>query len=72
MLTMAEHERAWEAPFTPTRRALANVAQIATIAGVHRNTIYNWVRDNKVEWLRTPGGHIRVYVDTVLKRPPED
>jgi hypothetical protein len=52
------------------QRARVNVAQAITIAGVHRNTIYNWVRSNKVEYVRTPTGALRIYVDTLLKQEP--
>ena len=72
MLLMTEREHfGGTVPIDMTRR-LANIVQSATIAGVHRQTIYNWIKANKVEWLRTPGGHIRIYVDTLLKRPPDD
>jgi hypothetical protein len=43
-------------------------AQAATIAQVHRNTIYNWVASNKVEWCRTPSGQLRIFIDTLLRR----
>jgi transposase-like protein len=49
------------------QRPRVNVAQAITIAGVHRNTIYNWVRLNKVEYVRTPTGALRIYVDTLLR-----
>jgi predicted site-specific integrase-resolvase len=52
------------------QRPRVNVAQAITIAGVHRNTIYNWVRLNKVEYVRTPTGALRIYVDTLLKQEP--
>lgn len=50
------------------QRPRVNVAQSATIAGVHRNTIYNWVHSNKVEYVRTPTGALRIYADTLLRR----
>lgn len=50
------------------RRPRVNVAQAVTIARVHRNTIYNWVQANKVEYVRTPTGALRIYADTLLRR----
>lgn len=53
------------------QRVRVNVAQATTIAGVHRNTIYNWIRENRVEYLRTPTGQLRIYADTLLRWMPE-
>ena len=50
-------------------RKTANTAQSAELAGVTRRTIYNWVKANRVEWFRTPGGQIRIYVDTLSSAP---
>lgn len=72
MLAVAERERfggTYPQPMAPRR--LANIAQVATIAGVHRNTIYNWIHANKVEWIRTAGGHYRIYVDTIWRVPKD-
>ena len=37
--------------------------------GVSRRTIYNWIAANKVEYLRTAGGSIRIFVDTLWREP---
>lgn len=51
-------------------RRRVNVAQAATIAGVHRNTIYNWMAAGKVEFVRTASGQIRIFADSLwLTRP---
>ena len=55
-------------PTTDFRRLRVSVAQAVTIARVHRNTIYNWVQSNKVEYVRTPTGALRIYADTLLRR----
>ena len=34
-----------------------------------RRTIYNWMAANKVEYFRTAGGSIRIYVDTLFREP---
>lgn len=54
------------------QRPRVNVAQASTIAGVHRNTIYNWVKENRVEYVRTPTGVLRIFADTLLRRPSAD
>jgi excisionase family DNA binding protein len=38
------------------------------MVGVSRRTIYNWIAANKVEYLRTAGGSIRIFVDTLVAR----
>lgn len=37
------------------------------LTGVSRRTIYNWIRDNKVQYVRTAGGSVRIYVDTLFQ-----
>jgi excisionase family DNA binding protein len=39
------------------------------MVGVSRRTIYNWIAANKVEYLRTAGGSIRIFVDTLWREP---
>lgn len=58
-------------PSSENQRLRVNVAQSATIAGVHRNTIYNWMRLGLIEHARTPAGHIRIYADTLMVRTSE-
>lgn len=37
-------------------RQTLNIMQTCKVMGVSRRTIYNWIRDNKLEYYRTPGG----------------
>ena len=53
-------------------RQKVNSVKAAEIAGVSERTIYNWVRWGWVEYVRTPGRGVRIYVDTLLRRPRED
>jgi excisionase family DNA binding protein len=39
------------------------------LVGVSRRTIYNWIAAGKVEYLRTAGGSIRIFVDTLWREP---
>jgi excisionase family DNA binding protein len=52
------------------RRARVNINQAAKIAGVSRRTVYNWLDKGKVEFVRNAGGHVRIYVDSLLR--PDD
>jgi len=56
--------------FPDLRRDRVNINQAAAIAGVSRRTIYNWIEAGKIEYVRTPGGSIRIFVDTLLRRDP--
>jgi excisionase family DNA binding protein len=50
-------------------RRLVTIAEATRLVGVSRRTIYNWIADGKLEYLRTAGGAVRIYADS-LWRPP--
>ena len=37
------------------------------LVGVSRRTIYNWLSSGKVEYVRTAGGSVRIFVDTLWR-----
>jgi len=37
--------------------------------GVSRRTIYNWLASGKVEYVRTAGGSVRIFADTLWRDP---
>jgi excisionase family DNA binding protein len=39
------------------------------LVGVSRRTIYNWLASGKVEYVRTAGGSVRIFVDTLWREP---
>lgn len=39
------------------------------LVGVSRRTIYNWIAGGKVEYVRTAGGSVRIFVDTLWREP---
>ena len=39
------------------------------LVGVSRRTIYNWIASGKVEYIRTAGGSVRIFVDTLWREP---
>lgn len=71
MLLMSEREGYGGTGPQPHARPSKNTVTSADIAGVSVRTIYRWVKSNRVEWVRTAGGHLRVYVDTLLRVPKE-
>lgn len=39
------------------------------LVGVSRRTIYNWITSGKVEYVRTAGGSVRIFVDSLWRQP---
>ena len=39
------------------------------LVGVSRRTIYNWIASGKIEYVRTAGGSVRIFVDTLWREP---
>lgn len=59
-------------PLLTRERCLLNTVAVCSIARISRATLYRWVAANKVEWLRTPTGQLRIYADSVLRAPTGD
>ncbi len=60
----------------PTVEAMAadrptiSIRKACALVGVSRRTIYNWIASGKVEYVRTAGGSVRIFVDTLWR--PKD
>jgi excisionase family DNA binding protein len=50
-------------------RKTLSIAQACELVGVSRRTIYNWIAGGKVEYVRTAGGSVRIFVDTLWRDP---
>ncbi|MBP1607157.1 MAG: Helix-turn-helix of insertion element transposase [Acidobacteria bacterium] len=50
-------------------RETVSIAEACAHVGVSRRTIYNWIADGKVEYVRTAGGAVRIFSDTLWRRP---
>lgn len=50
-------------------RPTVSILKACEIVGVSRRTIYNWIHAGKVEYRRTAGGSIRIYIDTLWREP---
>jgi excisionase family DNA binding protein len=48
-------------------RQTVSIMKGAELAGVSRRTIYNWLTAGKLEYVRTAGGSIRIYADTLFR-----
>ena len=48
-------------------RQTLSIMKACEAVGVSRRTIYNWISAGKVEYIRTAGGSIRIYADTLWR-----
>ena len=54
---------------TTTDRKTVSIPRACELVGVSRRTIYNWMAGRKVEYVRTAGGSVRIFVDTLWREP---
>jgi len=52
-----------------TDRKTISIMKACELVGVSRRTIYNWIAGGKVEYVRTAGGSVRIFVDTLWREP---
>ena len=50
------------------RRAIS-ITQAFESVGVSRRTIYNWMAAGKIQYVRTAGGAVRIFEDTLWREP---
>ena len=57
------------APAMIVDRKMISIMKACELVGVSRRTIYNWIASGKVEYVRTAGGSVRIFVDTLWREP---
>ena len=50
-------------------RKTISIMKACELVGVSRRTIYNWISAGKVEYVRTAGGSIRIFADSLWRSP---
>jgi excisionase family DNA binding protein len=50
-------------------RQTLSIMKACEAVGVSRRTIYNWISAGKVEYVRTAGGSIRIFTDSLWRDP---
>jgi excisionase family DNA binding protein len=50
-------------------RPTVSIARAGEIVGVSRRTIYNWIAGGKIQYVRTAGGSIRIFEDSLWREP---
>ena len=58
-------------------RQTLSIMKACEVVDVSRRTIYNWITAGKLEYVRTAGGSIRIFADSLWRdassaRPPTD
>ena len=48
-------------------RQTLSIMKACEVVGVSRRTIYNWISAGKVEYVRTAGGAIRIFADSLWR-----
>ncbi len=52
-------------------RQTLSIMKACELVGVSRRTIYNWIAGGKVQYVRTAGGSVRIFADSLWRRPEE-
>ena len=50
-------------------RQTISIMKACELVGVSRRTIYNWMAGGKVEYVRTAGGSVRIFTETLWRVP---
>jgi excisionase family DNA binding protein len=48
-------------------RKAISIMKACELVGVSRRTIYNWISAGKVDYVRTAGGSIRIFTDSLWR-----
>ena len=54
-----------------TDRQTLSIMKACEVVGVSRRTIYNWMAGGKVQYVRTAGGSVRIYADSLWRAPQQ-
>lgn len=50
-------------------RPTVSIPKACELVSVSRRTIYNWISSGKVQYVRTAGGSVRIFTDTLWRSP---
>jgi excisionase family DNA binding protein len=48
-------------------RKTVSIPRACELVGVSRRTIYNWISAGKIQYVRTAGGSVRIFADTLWR-----
>jgi excisionase family DNA binding protein len=52
-------------------RQTLSIMKACEVVGVSRRTIYNWMAGGKIEFVRTAGGSVRIFADSLWRSPDQ-
>jgi excisionase family DNA binding protein len=52
-------------------RKTVSIPRACELVGVSRRTIYNWIAAGKIQYVRTAGGSVRIFADTLWREPQD-
>ena len=52
-------------------RKTTSIMKACELVDVSRRTIYNWIASGKIEYVRTAGGSVRIFVDSLWREPEQ-
>jgi len=52
-------------------RKTVSIPRACELVGVSRRTIYNWLAGGKIHYVRTAGGSVRIFEDTLWRDPAQ-
>lgn len=56
-----------DSPGHMVERTTLSIPRACDAVGVSRRTIYNWMASGKVQYVRTAGGSVRIFEDTLWR-----
>jgi excisionase family DNA binding protein len=56
-------------PLVPKDRPVVTIHQAMAKAQVSRRTIYLWLQKGQIQYVRTAGGSVRIFEDSLFRGP---
>ena len=53
-------------------RKVVSIKMACKTVGVSRRTMHNWINQGKVKYVRTTGGAVRIFVDTLWRKEEKE
>ena len=69
MVKLVKGDQPLETAMMMIERKTISIMKACELVGVSRRTIYNWIASGKIEYVRTAGGSVRIFVDTLWRQP---
>lgn len=51
----------------PSGRELLSINEVVRELDVSRRTVYNWIEQHRIDYIRTPSGFVRIFRDSLYR-----